>query len=70
VPIAAPLVRELVAQRLASPWSNDTDYIFTADGGPMSDRPLYRWYKAAATKAGVGWAGFHTLRHTAASRWL
>jgi integrase len=26
-----------------------------------------RWFKKAAQVAGVGWAGWHTLRHTAAS---
>lgn len=26
--------------------------------------------EAVVGRAGVGWAGFHALRHTAASRWL
>jgi integrase len=33
-------------------------------------RNLYRWFTPAAERAGVGWAAFHALRHTAASRWL
>jgi integrase len=71
VPIAPPLSRELAAHRLASPWSADADYVFSADaGGPIVARNLYRWFTPAAERAGVGWAGFHALRHTAASRWL
>jgi integrase len=71
VPIAPALARELAAHRLASPWSADDDYVFSAEvGGPIMARNLYRWLAPAAERAGVGWAGFHTLRHTAASRWL
>ncbi len=71
VPIAPALARELAAHRLASPWSADDDYVFSADaGGPIMARNLYRWFSPAAERAGVGWAAFHALRHTAASRWL
>ncbi len=71
IPISAALARELVAHRLASPWSADGAYIFAGeDGKPLETRNLYRWAKPAAERAGVGWAAFHALRHTAASRWL
>ncbi len=71
VPISATLARELAAHRLASLWSREGDYIFPAeDGKPLETRNLYRWLKLAAERAGVGWVAFHTLRHTAASRWL
>jgi len=71
VPIAPALARELAAHRLSSPWSADDDYVFSAEaGGPIMARNLYRWFTPAAERAGVGWAAFHALRHTAASRWL
>jgi integrase len=71
VPLSTALARELAAVRLASPWSQDDDLVFAGErGDPRWARGLYRWFKAAAERAGVGWAGFHALRHTAASRWL
>jgi integrase len=71
VPISPTLARELVAHRLASRWSADSDLLFPSDnGGPAEARNLYRWLKPAAETASVPWAAFHTLRHTAASRWL
>lgn len=71
VPISPALARELAAHRLASPWSDDAHHVFSsAVGGPILGRNLYRWFKPAAERAGVGWAGFHALRHTAASAWL
>jgi integrase len=70
-PIGPALARELAAWRLASPWSGAGDYVFSAEaGGPINARNLYRWFSPATDRARVGWAGFHTLRHTAASRWL
>jgi integrase len=41
----------------------------TADGTPLNYKNLHsRMLKPAAEEAGVGWAAFHTLRHTCASR--
>lgn len=37
-------------------------------GGYLELTNLYRWFDKAATAAGVPWAGFHTLRHTCATR--
>lgn len=71
VPISGALARDLAAHRLGSAWSRDGSYIFSAvEGGLLEGRDLYRWLKPATVRAGVGWAGFHALRHTAASRWL
>lgn len=71
VPIAPALGRHLAAQRLASLRSSETDYVFAdAEGAPWDSRSLYRWLRPAAKAAGVPWARFHTLRHTAATRWL
>lgn len=71
VPIAPALAKALAAHRLSSTWSSDDDYAFAGtQGGPLQSRDLYRWFKPAAKAAGVEWAAFHALRHTAASRWL
>ena len=37
-------------------------------GGYLDTTNLYRWWNKAADAAGVEWAGFHTLRHTCATR--
>ena len=37
-------------------------------GGYLQPANLWRWWSKAADTAGVGWAGFHTLRHTCATR--
>lgn len=71
VPLAPALARELATHRLASSWASADDLVFpSAIGKPQHASNLYRWFKPAAERAGVPWAGFHTLRHTAASRWL
>lgn len=71
VPISRETARDLAALRLASERSAASDFVFgTARGTPMAARNAYRWFKPAAERAGVPWAGFHALRHTAASRWL
>jgi integrase len=71
IPIGRELARALVEHRLASRWSSAGDLVFAADdGGPVAARGTYRWFKPAAERAGVGWAAFHVLRHTAATRWL
>jgi integrase len=71
VPISAATAKDLAAMRLASRFSTPTDYVFTNDAGEgIRERSVYRWFKPAAQASGVGWAGFHALRHTAASRWL
>lgn len=71
VPVSRELARELAELRLASPWSGDADLVFAGETGePRWARGCYRWFKAAAERAGVRWAGFQALRHTAASSWL
>jgi integrase len=71
VPISAGMAKRLAALRLAAIHSTDDDYVFaTRTGSPHQLRNTYRWFKPAAEKAGAAWAGWHSLRHTAASRWL
>jgi integrase len=71
VPLSPGLARELAAHRLSAQWSRDDDLVFAGETGePLEARNLYRWLRPAVARAGVEWAAFHTLRHTAASRWL
>lgn len=43
--------------------------VFGVDGNPLDPDNLYaRVLRPAVAEAGVGWAGFHTFRHTVASR--
>jgi integrase len=71
VPISAALARDLAAHRLRQRWSADEDYVFTGpQGNPTLTNGTYPWLKKAATRAEVPWTAWHTLRHTAATRWL
>jgi len=71
VPISATVARDLTTHRLASPFSSDADFVFAArNGTPQSARNAHRWLKPGMTTAGAPWGAFHSLRHTAASRWL
>jgi integrase len=48
--------------------ASDEALIFPArDGGFLDRGQVYRVVKAAAKRAGVPWAGLHTLRHTCAT---
>ena len=68
VPIDFELVRRL---RQARPAEYDERALVFArpDGSPLhASNLLVRVFKPAAEEAGASWAGFHTLRHTCASR--
>jgi len=69
VPLGDGLTRELGAHRLATHYSRDIDPFFcTRRGTPhRPENLLRRVLKPAAVQAGVGWAGWHTLRHTCAT---
>src|SRR5439155_3759671 len=46
----------------------DDALVFPSEAGtPLGDANLYRVFKPAASRAGVPWASFHTLRHTCAT---
>ena len=71
VPVSENLLRMLSAQRLSAQHSGDDDLVFgTRSGQPVSSSSCYRWFNPAAKAAGVPWAGFHALRHSAASAWF
>jgi integrase len=68
VPIAHELVRAL---RKATAYESDPRALLFPDatGEPLhASNLLMRAFKPAAEEAGVPWAGFHTLRHTCATR--
>ncbi len=68
IPIDIGLVRAL--RRARPPAADDRSLVFcTPDGRPLHyGNLLKRAFRPAAEEAGVPWAGFHTLRHTCASR--
>jgi len=69
VPISARLAQDLWRHRGGSAYGRDEDLVFpTGRGTPLNPSNVFgRVLKPAAKRAGVGWAGLHTLRHTCAS---
>jgi integrase len=70
IPISRAMAERLASLREGSDFGAPTDHLFcTSVGTPHLPRNiLMRWFKPAAVRAGIPWAGFHTLRHTCASR--
>ncbi len=60
--------RQLEERVHAGPAWQDGDFVFTlADGRPLTDRSLGRWFSALMTKANVTDHRLYDLRHTAAT---
>ncbi|MDX6636141.1 MAG: hypothetical protein QOF06_2344 [Solirubrobacterales bacterium] len=58
-----------MADRLAGLKTEPEALVFNGEGKPLDPDNLYaRVLRPAASEAGVEWAGFHTFRHTVASR--
>lgn len=70
IPIDHELARELRRLRAESEWPGDEDLVFCATNGePLRQENVRRRaLKPTAEEAGVPWAGFHTFRHTCATR--
>jgi len=70
VPLSPALVDELRAARKASDWSGDEDLVFPSREGTaqLMENLRRRVLRPATEEAGASWAGFHTFRHTVASR--
>ena len=69
VPLSTNLSRALWQRRGAA--ADDALVFASRSGGYVDPGNLHaRVLKPAARAAGVGWCGFHTLRHTAGSRWF
>ncbi len=73
IPIPESLAADLQQRRVeviadGTPAGRD-DLAFPArSGSPIDSHNLRRDFDKAAVEAGAGWAGFHALRHTCASR--
>ncbi|MEZ5079650.1 MAG: tyrosine-type recombinase/integrase [Thermoleophilia bacterium] len=69
IPLSPALTDALADWRSESPYGEDSDLVFpTRVGtGHTGSNLLRRVVKPAAVRAGVPWAGMHTLRHTCAS---
>ena len=71
VPLDSSLLDDLAARQEKAAHGGKDDLVFgTSSGAPGHATNHYRWFKKAAKAAGVEWAAFHTLRHTAGSRWV
>lgn len=70
IPIDPVLVSELRARRRLTEWGGDEDLVFPASNGePLRHENVRRRALIpAAQESGVPWAGFHTFRHTCATR--
>ena len=70
VPIDNALVDELRARRRDSDWPGDDDLVFPAGNGapPRQENVRRRVLEPTAQEAGVPGVGFHTFRHTCATR--
>jgi integrase len=69
VPLSPRMLNSLAALRRSSAYQTDADPVFASrTGTPLDYANVYRRvFKPAATRAGVPWAGLHTLRHTCAT---
>jgi integrase len=69
IPLAPGLAQALREWKAASRWSRGEDPVFASRRGTplLSGNLSRRVLKPAATRAGVPWATWHVLRHTAAS---
>lgn len=70
IPIDHDLVRTLRAVRKLSEWPGEDDPVFPGHtGGPLGyDNTRRRALVPIGQEAGVPWVGFHTFRHTCATR--
>ena len=66
VPLDPALATALLDWRGKAHYTNDSDYIFAGDSGKArwQGMILKDHLQPAASKAGIGWIGWHTFRHT------
>lgn len=68
VPLAPGLAQQLWAHRAACKGRDEEPVFVGRRGEPLDASTCFRAVKAAGKRAGVPWAGLHTLRHTCATR--
>ena len=69
IPLSPRMLTSLANLRQSSSYHTDSEPVFASrNGTPLDYANLYRRVlKPAARRAGIPWAGFHTLRHTCAT---
>lgn len=67
VPLTPGMARRLWQLRKAVRASDEQPVFIGRNGGPLDASTAFRVVKSAARRAGVQWAGLHTLRHTCAT---
>jgi integrase len=68
VPITSAMARALWSARKDAHAADDAPVFAATNGSYLDAANLFgRVFKPAARRAGVPWAGFHTLRHTCAT---
>jgi integrase len=69
IPLTAAMTQQLYNRRLEAQDRSDDALVFpNRVGGHLDYSKMHSsWLKPACRRAGVPWAGFHTLRHTCAS---
>jgi integrase len=70
VPLQDATIAQLRELRLASKFAGDDDYVFTVDGGLLSESRLLKVLKRACKRAEVPEIRWHDLRHYFASKLL
>lgn len=70
IPLTFDVVQDLIKAKTESPFHGPDDLVFPArNGKPLRTENVRRRVLApAAREAGVPWIGFHTFRHTCATR--
>lgn len=70
IPLSASMVDRFRKRRKETEWPGDNDLVFPAENGNPhhQENVRRRALKPTAEEAGVPWAGFHTFRHTCATR--
>ncbi|HRV60826.1 MAG TPA: site-specific integrase [Solirubrobacterales bacterium] len=70
IPLSPSMVDRFRQRRKETEWPGDNDLVFPAENGQPhhQENVRRRALKPTAEEAGVPWAGFHTFRHSCATR--
>jgi integrase len=71
IPLSPSMVKFLAAHKIASAFSQPTDFVFASTTGePMSHRRVQHGFERAAERAGITGATFHDCRHAFCSQMI